>query len=139
MHKKRLANMLAGAPEEVDVWHGTGKTNPCAIYEDQQDGFMMQYCSSGMWGRGIYFAENASYSRNYSFSQNGCHEFLLTRLLVGDAVHIMPSNPNLKFPPEKPGSRIRYNTVTGITGGSKVYIVYENGRAYPNYRVVYQL
>jgi hypothetical protein len=34
-------------------------------------------------------------------------------------------------------TRSRYDTVTGETQGSKVYIVYENGRAYPEYLVRY--
>jgi hypothetical protein len=42
MQKNRLAGMLSATPDEADVvWHGTGKTNPSSIYEDQQDGFMM--------------------------------------------------------------------------------------------------
>lgn len=136
MQKKRLADTLNAPPMEVDVWHGTGNTDPARVYEDQQDGFMMQFCSSGMWGRGI----RASYSSSYAFKQHsGSRVFLLTRLLVGDTVHIMPNDSSLKFPPLVPGSNMRYNTVTGDTGSSKVYIVYENGRAYPEYRVVYKV
>ena len=36
------------------------------------------------------------------------------------------------------GIERRYDTVTGETGGSKVYVVYENGRAYPEYLVTYK-
>ena len=61
---------------------------------------------------------------------------MLCDLLVGDATHI-PSDSKLRFPPTKPGLRTRFDTVTGYTNGSKVYIVYENGRAYPAYRLEY--
>ena len=52
---------------------------------------------------------------------------MLTRLLVGDAVDLKPDS-ELRFPPTVggPDSR-RYDTVTGTTNGSKVYVVYENG------------
>ena len=32
----------------------------------------------------------------------------------------------------------RYDTVSGTTGGSKVYMIYENGRAYPEYLITYR-
>ena len=32
----------------------------------------------------------------------------------------------------------RYDTVSGQTGGSKVYMIYENGRAYPEYLITYR-
>ena len=46
---------------EQVAWHGTSAMDPMVIYNDQQDGFMMQYASEGYWGKGIYFANNASY------------------------------------------------------------------------------
>ena len=58
------------------------------------------------------------------------------KLLVGAEVRIMPKDKTLIHAPAKPGGG-RYDTVTGETGGSKVYVVYENGRAYPEYLVTY--
>ena len=91
-----------------------------------------------MWGRGLYFAEKASYSNSYAFATaQGRKCILLAKLFVGEEIH-MQSDRSLRLPPYKPdGSGRRYNTVTGSTGGSKVYIVYENGRAYPEYMVTY--
>ena len=50
----------------------------------------------------------------------------------------MASDSSLKVCPDKPAGGGRYDTVTGTTNGSKVYIVYENGRAYPEYLVTYR-
>ena len=62
---------------------------------------------------------------------------MLTKLLVGAEV-FLPPNGTLKMPPDKPDAGgLRYDTVIGSTGGSKVYIVYENARAYPEYLVTY--
>ena len=43
----------------------------------------------------------------------------------------------LIIPPTDPATNLKYNTVTGHTAGSQVWVVYENGRAYPDYLVRY--
>ena len=100
----------------------------------------MQRSNQGMWGQGIYFAENASYSDNYAYHDGsglGTKTMILARLIAGDEIHILP-DASLRHCPEKPGGKGRYDTVTGTTRGSKVYVVYENGRAYPEYLVTYK-
>jgi hypothetical protein len=47
------------------LWHGTRHTNLKQLYEGEE-GFDIKYSNDGMWGRGLYFAENASYNRGYS-------------------------------------------------------------------------
>ena len=68
----------------------------------------------------------------------GEREMFLVKLLVGDVID-MPRDANLSIPPHKQGtSGPRYNTVTGkADDGTQVYVVYENGRAYPEYLVRY--
>lgn len=116
---------------------------------------------SGVLRRGIYFAENSAYSHNYAFkpldhpqpsslvnhrplANDDEHEMFLSRLLVGNAIEMERNDPQtavecqaLTAPPIDATTNLRYNTVTGQTKGSKVYIVYENGRAYPEYLVRY--
>jgi hypothetical protein len=137
MRKALMTEVNGKDPNEKSVWHGTRGNDPKVIYEDKQDGFMFQHSQAGMWGRGIYFAENASYSDGYAHNCGGGQKsFMLTKLLSGEETHI-PSDGSLKMCPDKPGGG-RYDTVTGDTGGSKVYIVYENGRALPEYLVTYK-
>lgn len=122
------ANGTPNPQERRGVWHGTRHNDPSVIYEDVQDGFMMQYCEAGMWGRGLYFAKNAKYSNDYAWSIGaGRKTMMYTRLLTGEEIH-MPPDSNIKVPPVRPG-KLRYDTISGDTNGSKVYIVYENGRA----------
>eukprot|EP01043_Picozoa_sp_COSAG02_P012436 COSAG02_NODE_479_length_21477_cov_49.737674_10_plen_1821_part_00 len=137
MQKRKLGKLNGKDPNEVTVWHGTRALDPRAIFLDKQDGFMMQHSNQGMWGTGLYFAKNASYSDTYSHRCGfGKKSFFLTKLLAGEEKRIMPNDPNLRFCPDKPGGG-RYDTVTGETNGSKVYVVYENGRAYPEYLITY--
>jgi hypothetical protein len=137
MRKALMSEVNGKDPNEKSVWHGTRGNDPKVIYEDKQDGFMVQHSQAGLWGTGIYFAENASYSDSYAHNCGGGQKsFMLTKLLSGEETHI-PSDGSLKMCPDKPGGG-RYDTVTGDTGGSKVYIVYENGRALPEYLVTYK-
>ena len=72
-------------------------------------------------------------------------EMFLTKLLVGTEININREESYTKevecraltVPPVNPVTGLKYNTVTGHTGGSQVWIVYENGRAYPDYLVRY--
>ena len=146
MRRDRMVKLAGGGdPREVSVWHGTGNplsagdgVHPATIYADRQDGLMMQYSAEGMWGRGLYFARDARYSDSYAFDlEDDTKCLLLVRLLAGDEVRVMPNDRSLRFCPDKPGGAGRYDTVTGETAGSKVYIVYENGRAYPEYLITY--
>ena len=138
MRRDLMAKISGNASQlERHVWHGTRSNDPKVVYEDVQEGFMMQYSAQGMWGRGLYFAENAAYSHNYSWDLgNGTRQMMYTKLLCGEEVNVMPNDNTLIAPPVKKAP-VRYDTVTGTTNGSKVYIVYENGRAYPEYLVTY--
>lgn len=52
------------------LWHGTRSTDPEKIIHGDE-GFDIKYAAdSGVWGRGIYFAENASYSNTYRYQHH---------------------------------------------------------------------
>lgn len=150
-HKDRLTNLGCGDGERR-VWHGTSSLDPSVIYDDKQDGFMMQFASAGFWGRGLYFADKAAYSSYYSFKppndslmtslssgsssrpggKGDEREMFLTKLLVGNEVFLdrdvssqkAQEYKQLTVPPTDPKTGLKYNTVTGNTGGSQVWVVY---------------
>lgn len=145
-HKDRLESNDVPSNERR-VWHGTSTLDPSVVYDDQFDGFMMQFAASGLWGRGIYFADKASYSKHYSHKPAGStnqrpladtkeKEMFLARLIVGKEAKL-EQNRQLSVPPTDASTGRKFNTVTGQTAGSQVWIVYENGRAYPEYLVRY--
>jgi len=133
---------------EKMLFHGSRGTDPRDIYNGE-DGFDMRFSASGMWGQGVYFAENASYSNGYVHI---CQEmgqtvrkFFLASVLVGDPFDC-PSNAALRMPPEKAQAsshllfhKVRYDCCSGFTGGSKIFIIYMNGRAYPKYLITFTL
>eukprot|EP01127_Copromyxa_protea_P019900 TRINITY_DN6552_c0_g1_i1.p1 TRINITY_DN6552_c0_g1~~TRINITY_DN6552_c0_g1_i1.p1 ORF type:complete len:946 (+),score=151.03 TRINITY_DN6552_c0_g1_i1:32-2869(+) len=124
------------------LFHGTRNTSPSNIY-NSESGFMMQFCSKGMWGIGTYFAEKAVYSHDYCHpTADGKKQIFLAVVITGDT-HDCPPDRNLKVPPERKTKKTdmaveRYDSVTGITNGSRVYIVYENNKAYPLYLITYR-
>ena len=48
------------------LFHGTNKTDPLVIAKCQE-GLDIKYARDGLYGRGIYFADNSQYSFNYSY------------------------------------------------------------------------
>ncbi len=145
--KKRLGLKNNGVVNELELFHGTRSNNPKIIYENE-DGFDMRYSAQGLWGQANYFAVNASYSHNYVHTApDGAREMFLVKVLTGDS-YDCPPNRSLRKPPMKasgPGAsgevsfaQVQYDTVTGVTNGSRVYMIYDNDKAYPAYLIKYR-
>jgi hypothetical protein len=86
------------------LFHGTSATDPSLIYKSES-GLDMRFSKPGMYGKGIYFAENSSYSDGYAYFKNnssGQKQMFLALVLVGDSVGLHPQDYNI--PPCKPGS-----------------------------------
>ncbi|CAM4972324.1 unnamed protein product [Rotaria socialis] len=144
LRRRILQQELSNKPNlqiEMELFHGTRAAPPKEIYNGEY-GFDMTFCTSGLWGLGTYFAMNASYScQSYSYQlPNGKRQVFLAQVLTGDVFDYKGKNDQtLRRPPKKNESisDIRYNSVAGETGGSKVYIVYENRVAYPTFLITY--
>ncbi|XP_062518906.1 uncharacterized protein LOC134194026 isoform X2 [Corticium candelabrum] len=115
LHRTRMSEKGNQALNELDLFHGPRRVNPKLIY-DSEEGFDMRFSSLGAWGIGCYFAVNASYS-------------------AGDSV-LSPQNQDLRMPPVKKG-QTRYDTVTGISGDSQIFVTYKNDKAYPFYLITF--
>ena len=90
-----------------------------------------------MWGKAVYFAQNASYSLNYSFKEDsGLRKMFLAEVLLGDFVKL--EQQSLIKPPNKPGTTIEYDSVKGHTNGSDVYMVYANQKCYPKFLITFR-
>ena len=51
----------------------------------------------------------------------------------------LQSDRTLRQPPNQPGTNIPYDSVKGFTGGSDVFMIYSNKKAYPEYTITYKL
>lgn len=131
-------NIPVDKVETKFLYHGTRLSNPNMIYNGEE-GFDMNFSSSGMWGIALYFAVNASYSNGYAFNvpQGGLKQMFIANVIVGKAKELA-SDPKLRMPPLIEGKdNVRYDSVQGSTGGSTVYMVYANKKAYPQYLITY--
>jgi len=148
LEQVRIKNKNSAAVKHFTrlLFHGTKNTEPTLIYNGEK-GFMMQFAAEGYWGRGTYFAEKACYSHHYSSipkNDPNNRQMFLAEVIVGDAKFMKPDR-SLVVPPEKPKKEAssglaveRYDSVTGVTGGSRVWIVYDNNKAYPTYLITYK-
>lgn len=60
------------------------------------------------------------------------------RVQVGKYKTLPPDN-TLRMPPLMEGSKtMRYDSVKGQTGGSDVYMIYTNKKAYPEFLITYK-
>ena len=146
--RRRMEEHLPSAGEKK-LFHGTSLTNPEVIYGGDA-GFDLRHSDTGMWGKGSYFAVNASYSSGYSYQKrvlrqsNPLHQMFVAKVLTGACITLDPDD-QLRFPPERTDQqeggnvkiRRRHDSVQGTTGGSEVYIVYDNAQSYPAYLITY--
>ena len=146
VHKKRMQYKNSSYTNEKDLFHGTRGRDPKLIYEGEE-GFDMRFSAQGKWGLANYFALNASYADRYAHqTRDGFKEIFLVYVLTGYSYECAP-NPKLRMPPQMPqehcvarGTRFnqqRYDTVTGETGGSRVYMTFDNDKSYPAYVITY--
>ena len=127
---------------EQTLFHGTRTNKPERIYRGDAS-FDMRFCQSGMWGRGNYFAVNSSYSNAYAHVEpGGVRQMLVANVLTGHSYQCQPdktlTQPPLRGQIRDDGTVSRqYDSVCGNTNGSKVYITYDNDKAYPAYLISY--
>ncbi|XP_065187779.1 uncharacterized protein LOC135818335 isoform X3 [Sycon ciliatum] len=143
--KKSIKKKIGHEPEEKFLFHGTRNNPPRVIYLDEE-GFDLRFSSEGLWGKANYFATDASYSHNYSYCLNGQRQMFLAQVVTGDSYTCPHDQETRKFtmPPVNPGAtsaslgdQVRYDTVSGRTNGTLVYMVYRNCQAYPAYLITY--
>jgi len=70
----------AGKLNEHLLFHGTRNTDPVEIYNGEY-GFDMRFSRKGLWGRALYFAEDAEYSNAYAYSLGNKKHFFLAKVV----------------------------------------------------------
>lgn len=140
--RQRMSNRNQGNVNERLLFHGTRETPPEDVFKSEH-GFDFRFSKPGMWGHGSYFAVDAYYSAtNYSHTLklSGRRQIFLAKVLTGSAKEVAPSGQtrNYRVPPLKTdGSRDRYDSVTGLTNSSRVFVVYDHSKAYPAFLITF--
>ncbi|XP_057308680.1 uncharacterized protein LOC130646998 [Hydractinia symbiolongicarpus] len=123
------------------LFHGTRSNHPVLIWKGENS-FDLRHCHSGNWGKGAYFAEKAAYSINYAYkSGNGEKQIFMANVLTGFNI-MMEGDCSLQLPPvrrtDSNGVVTRFDSVSGLSWGYKIYVLYQLDVAYPSYLITYQ-
>ena len=91
-----------------------------------------------VYGEGVYFAVDFSYSAQRTYSppdSSGVKYVFQCRVLTGQFV---VGSPGMKEPPQRPGTKHRYDSVTNNVNDPKVFVVFKDTQCYPEYLVAFK-
>ncbi|XP_049678154.1 protein mono-ADP-ribosyltransferase PARP12-like isoform X1 [Accipiter gentilis] len=120
--------------DERLLFHGTSPSHMPAICEQNFD---WRICGTHgtMFGRGSYFARDASYSHDYCSSHSGRYSMFVARVLVGDFVQGDPEY--LRPPPRASNSNRLYDSCVDDPTDPSIFVIFEKHQIYPAYILEY--
>uniref|UniRef100_A0A7M4FM44 Poly(ADP-ribose) polymerase family member 12 n=1 Tax=Crocodylus porosus TaxID=8502 RepID=A0A7M4FM44_CROPO len=129
MHKRNAGKAVA----EKFLFHGTSKQYVDAIC---QQNFDWRVCglNGTVYGKGSYFARDASYSDNYSKCEHNVKTMFLARVLVGE---FTCGNSSYRLPPPKSGQNSYYDSCVNSTSNPSIFVIFEKYQIYPEYLIEY--
>ncbi|XP_054556489.1 protein mono-ADP-ribosyltransferase PARP14 isoform X2 [Talpa occidentalis] len=120
------------------LFHGTDAHSMPHV---NRNGFNRSYAGKNavLYGKGTYFAVNASYSANDTYSKpdaNGKKYMYYVRVLTGLSA---PGNQSLIVPPPKDPRNPTdlYDTVTDNVSNPTLFVVFYDYQAYPEYLITF--
>ncbi|XP_070832442.1 poly(ADP-ribose) polymerase family member 14-related sequence 1 isoform X2 [Chaetodon trifascialis] len=137
--KKRDMELRNGHQNnEKRLFHGTSHNTVAYINEH---GFNRSYAGKNAtcYGKGTYFAVNASYSASNTYStpnQNGEKCMYLCRVLTGDYT---TGTQNMVVPPAKDATSTRkYDSVVDNVARPSMFVIFHDSQAYPEYLISFK-
>ena len=105
-----------------------------------QQGFNRSFCGKNAtaYGKGVYFARDASYSASTTYSRPdsiGVQRMFLCRVVVGEYCQ---GKNNMLTPDVREGHQLFDSTVDTLTNaryGPSIFVTYHDAQAYPEYLV----
>ncbi|KFP80221.1 Poly [ADP-ribose] polymerase 12, partial [Acanthisitta chloris] len=131
--KKQMQKNNGGkAVDERLLFHGTSKKYVDAIC---QQNFDWRVCDlhGTVYGKGSYFARDASYSDRYCEKNSHTKSMFLARVLVGE--FILGSSDYVK-PPMKNNQKFYDSCVNDFLNPS-IFVIFEKHQIYPEYVIEY--
>ncbi|XP_026865825.2 poly(ADP-ribose) polymerase family member 14-related sequence 1 [Electrophorus electricus] len=130
-HKNKHQN------NEKRLFHGT---RPDSKVHINMRGFNRSYAglNAAAFGKGTYFALNASYSAQPTYSvpdQQGQRHMYLCRVLTGD--YTVGNHSMIVPPPKTANSTDLYDTVVDNTSAPTIFVVFRDDNAYPEYLITF--
>ena len=142
--RKRNGRHAAAHLERECLFHGTDEVAaPSICYIGFNRSFNGK--NATVYGKGCYFARDASYSYRPTYSRpdaSGVQRMFLARVVVGEP-QPAPGRDNQIVPDVIPGSNLRYDSTVGLFGSdtvadASIYVTYHDGQAYPEYLIKFK-
>nr|XP_009942630.1 PREDICTED: poly [ADP-ribose] polymerase 12-like [Opisthocomus hoazin] len=120
------------AADERFLFHGTSKKYIDAIC---QQNFDWRICGlhGTVYGKGSYFARDASYSHNYCWDDSNTKTMFLARVLVGEFTLGCSSYVR---PPLKDNQNF-YDSCVNSSSNPSIFVIFEKQQVYPEYLIEY--
>ncbi|TWW75676.1 Poly [ADP-ribose] polymerase 12 [Takifugu flavidus] len=122
------------AVNQLYLFHGTDESLSEAICEQNFD-WRMCGAHGTAYGKGSYFARDASYSDMYSRRSKSQSKIMFVALvLVGDYTK---GNSSYVKPPPKGNGKTFYNSCVNSESNPSIYIIFDKQQVYPEYLINY--
>lgn len=134
MQKDTMKKQNSKEVLEKQLFHGTK-----LIYLDGicHHNFDWRVCglNGTVYGKGSYFARDASYSHNYCNSNSTSSTMFLARVLVGDFVN---GDASYTRPPSRPGTKNTfYDSCVDKFQDPSIFVIFDKPQIYPEYIIEY--
>ncbi|KAJ8249865.1 hypothetical protein COCON_G00230810 [Conger conger] len=132
--KEKMQKKNGGKPvDQRLLFHGTEGALTQAICEQNFD-WRMCGVHGSLYGKGSYFARDASYSDRFSKSSKGMKTMFAVQVLVGEFTR---GNPTYLRPPAKGPKQSLYDSCVDSVEKPAVFVVFEKHQIYPEYIIEY--
>lgn len=118
------------------LFHGSGRGGEPRLIYESEEGLDIRFARFGMYGQGIYFANNSGYSHSFAYQRAGVFSMFVCYVLPGHSAYDPPEKQDLRIPPlMEANSTKRFDTVTNADRSH--VITYSNAKSYPAYLIEY--
>eukprot|EP01083_Nonionella_stella_P051617 137053_1 len=127
--KKRMTKMIGERQlNEMYLFHGTKSESTMKSIE--QEGFRKEFNNTAMYGKGTYFAKNASYSVSYAArSGSGVYKLFLCTVICGES-HQGHMSYELTAWPKKANGLI-FDSLVDKKHDPSIFVIHDDVKAYP--------
>ncbi|XP_069561395.1 LOW QUALITY PROTEIN: protein mono-ADP-ribosyltransferase PARP12 [Brachyistius frenatus] len=131
--KEQMKGRNGGKPViELYLFHGTDESLVEAICEQNFD-WRMSGVNGTAFGKGSYFARDASYSEGYCKFKARTNKFMFVALvLVGEYTR---GSGSYVRPPARKNSKALYDSCVNSESDPSIYVIFEKLQIYPEYLV----
>ncbi|XP_066927663.1 protein mono-ADP-ribosyltransferase PARP12-like isoform X2 [Clytia hemisphaerica] len=129
--KKNMEESNSGQVKEMQLWHGTDND---IVEKICQQNFDWRMVKTHAYGKGSYFARDASYSNSFTngATSNICSMFYAD-VLVGQYCRGLS---DYNRPPERT-KNVLYDSCVDNVSNPSIYVIFERDQFYPRYLIKY--